>query len=189
MKSIPTAALLALALGAPMAVPAQTQTGTSTTQLDRTQVTDTQARDSARQSTGLDAHDRLLAEIWGLTDEEMTRAKVLLQGPRAAFSVPNLSPIEALGIHARTDAERRRYAEMMAKAVYADVQRSLAWDAAYQQAITRLVGSSPIVSFDGLPKVFAPTGSADAAGVPRTLVMEPSTPAARGPSSRGMGLR
>ncbi|WP_295551238.1 hypothetical protein [uncultured Pseudacidovorax sp.] len=187
MNSTRTAALLALALGAPLVVPAQTQT--TTTQLERTQVTGTQSRDSARQSTALDAHDRLLAEIWGLTDEEMTRAKVLLQGPRAAFSVPNLSPVEALGIHARTDAERRRYAEMMAKAVYADVQRSLAWDAAYQQAITRLVGNSPIVSFDGLPKVSAPTGSADAAGVPRTLVLDPSAPAARGPSSRAMGQR
>lgn len=165
------------------------QTQATSTQIERTQTTGTQARSSASQSTGLDAHDRLLAEIWGLTDEEMTRAKVLLQGPRAAFSVPNLSPIEALGIHARTDAERRRYAEMMAKAVYADVQRSLAWDAAYQQAISRLVGNSPMVSFEGLPKVSAPTGSADAANVPRTLVVDPNAPGARGPSSRAMGLR
>ncbi|MDP1165713.1 integrating conjugative element protein, partial [Klebsiella pneumoniae] len=59
----------------------------------------------------LQSQDRILARIWGLTDDEMQRAQLLLRGPRAAFSVANLTPIEALGIHARNAAERKRYAE------------------------------------------------------------------------------
>lgn len=54
----------------------------------------------------------------------MLRAKVLLLGPRKAFSVENLSPIETLGIHARSDAERRKYAEMFVRAFRSDVERS-----------------------------------------------------------------
>ncbi len=46
----------------------------------------------------LQSQDRILARIWGLTDDEMQRAQLLLRGPRAAFSVANLTPIEALGI-------------------------------------------------------------------------------------------
>ena len=43
--------------------------------------------------------------------------------------------MEALGIHARTDAERRKYAEMFARAFHADVERSLAWNQAFTEAI------------------------------------------------------
>ena len=92
------------------------------TQQARTQETSTQ-----NVYTQMDDRDRLLGQIWGLTNDEMIRAKVLLEGPRKSFSVENLSPIEALGIHARTDAERRKYAEMFARAFHADVERTLAW--------------------------------------------------------------
>lgn len=162
--------------------PAQTQT-VRTQQLSSQAVAQTQRGDSERLITDLDARDRLVADIWGLSPDEMSRAKVLMQGPRAAFSVQNLSPIEALGIHARSDAERRKYADMMARAFYADVQRSLAWNNAFQESIDRLTKNDPIVSFEGLPKVRAPIGSADAMNVPRTLVMEAG---ATGPSSRAM---
>ena len=50
-----------------------------------------------------------------------------MQGPRGTFSSPQLSPIEALGIHARTDAERDRYAKLFAQVTYDDTQRVLAW--------------------------------------------------------------
>ena len=103
------------------------------TQETRTQTQQTQIAPAQSEWTMLNEHDKLLAQIWGLNEEEMLRAKVLLQGPRKAFSVENLSPIEALGIHARTDAERRKYAEKFAKAFHDDVQRSLAWQAAYSE--------------------------------------------------------
>ena len=59
-------------------------------------------------------NDAALAQLWSLTLPEVQRARVLMQGPRGAFSSPQLSPIEALGIHARTDAERDRYARLFA---------------------------------------------------------------------------
>lgn len=123
--------------------------------------------------TRLDASDQATAQMWGLNADEMQRAKVLLQGPRAAFSVPNLSPLEALGIHARNEAERNKYAEMMAKIVQSDVQRSILWNNAFQQAQLRLFGVQTIVDYSGLPKANASIGAADAMNVPRSLLNEP----------------
>lgn len=134
-------------------------------------------------NTRQDAADQLTAQIWGLSSEEVQRAKVLLAGPRASFSVPNLSPIEALGIHARNDAERRKYAELFAKAVQSDVERSLAWNKAFEEAQHRLYGVQSVVSFAGLPKVVAPVGAADIANVPRDLVIDPA------PSAKQKGTR
>jgi hypothetical protein len=128
----------------------------------------------ARDPLALDAKDLLSSQLWGLSQEEMTRVKALQQGPRAAFSVPNLSPIEVLGIHARNDAERRKYAEMLARIVEDDVKRTLVFQQAFQDAMLRLFGVQPVVSFDGLPRARAPVGAADAAHVPRSLVDDPA---------------
>lgn len=171
--------LLLLATGCPPTA-AQTQT-VRTQQLSSEALSQIQRSDSERLVTDLDARDRLVADIWGLSADEMSRAKVLMQGPRAAFSVSNLSPLEALGIHARSESERRKYAQMLAKAFHADVQRSLAWNNAFQEAIDTLTRNDPLVSFEGLAPVRAPVGSADAMNVPRTLVLEAG---ATGPSSR-----
>ena len=134
MKRCHIAARHMLALAALLALNAQAQTAMQQTQQARTQTGQTQGAAIATSWTALDEHDRLLAQIWNLSDEEMRRAKVLLQGPRKSFSVANLSPVEALGIHARTDAERRKYAEMFARAFHQDVERSLAWNAAFTEA-------------------------------------------------------
>ena len=141
--------------------------GADNVQQARTQETSTQ-----NVYTQMDDRDRLLGQIWGLTNEEMIRAKVLLEGPRKSFSVENLSPIEALGIHARTDAERRKYAEMFARAFHADVERSLAWNQAFTEAMARLYPNESVVDFSGGQRVAAPLGAADALGVPRSLIVD-----------------
>ena len=112
----------------------------------RTEQQRTQEAGSQNSYTTLSDRDRLLGQIWGLSNEEMTRAKILLEGPRKSFSVENLSPVEALGIHARTDAERRKYAEMFARAFHADVERSLAWNQAFTEAMGRLYPNEPIMT-------------------------------------------
>ena len=56
--------------------------------------------------------DLVEARLWGLDLTEIQRARQLMAGPRGAFSVANISPVEVLGIHARTPAERDRYAEL-----------------------------------------------------------------------------
>lgn len=151
------------------------------TQQVQTRIDKVQPQAARENGLALDNNDRVVAEIWGLSDEEMRRAKVLLQGPRASFSVPNISPVEALGIHARDEAERQKYADKFARAVFEDLKRTLAFGQAYQTAITRLTAGTPMVSYSGAPTAVAPLGSADIGNVPRYLVTEPG---ATGPSSR-----
>ena len=119
------------------------------------------------QATSIQASDQIARQVWGLTADELERAKILLKGPRASFSVPNLSPVEALGIHARSDAERRKYAEMFAKAMHEDTERVLAWAAAYQVAIQRLYPNEKVIDFSGLQAGDVSNGKADAANLPR----------------------
>jgi integrating conjugative element protein (TIGR03759 family) len=79
-----------------------------------------------------------LAHAWGLTTQEAERYEVLMRGPRGAFSVPSISPIEVLGIHADTPAERRQYAERLVRLLYEDTERVLAFERATQAAWQRL---------------------------------------------------
>lgn len=124
----------------------------------------------AQGTTGLSPQDALLAQLWGLSADEMQRALTLLKGPRAAFSVPNLSPIEALGIHARTPAERRKYAEAFARVHHQDVQRVLAWNQAFTVAMQQLYPGEPVISFQDTPRVLADPALAAAAGVPQSAI-------------------
>lgn len=145
----------------------------------RTQRQTTQEATSQSAYNQLDERDKLLGQIWGLSDEEMMRAKVLLEGPRKSFSVANLSPVEALGIHARSDAERRKYAEAFARALHADVERSLAWNQAFTEAMARLYPNEAVVDYSGAAPVAAPVGAADALGVPRRLILDAAPSSAR----------
>ena len=79
-----------------------------------------------------------LAQAWGLTALETDRYEMLMRGPRGAFSVPNISPIEVLGIHAETAAERQQYAERLVRLLYEDTERVLAFERATQAAWQRL---------------------------------------------------
>jgi hypothetical protein len=131
-----------------------------------TRITATQPSALAAEANRVDAAqlqalDLEQARIWGLTVAEIQRARVLMQPgtARAAFSAPNLSPIEALGIHAASEAERRRYAELFVKAVHADTERVLAWMASYATTYARLYPNEPAIDFKGqkLPRsVIAP---------------------------------
>ncbi|RCW66197.1 hypothetical protein [Pseudorhodoferax soli] len=165
------AATLALMSGSPWAQTRET----------RTQIESAQTQGAREAALKLSDSERMVAEMWGLDYGEMLRAKVLMQGPRSAFSIPNMSPVEVLGIHARSEAERQKYADKFAHAVFEDVKRTLAFGQAYQTAMERLAGGTPMVSYAGASGVVAPTGSADIGNVPRSLVTEPG---ATGPSSR-----
>lgn len=158
--------LLALLVVGDVAAQAMTNPTTTTTSV----------RPGASAATQTEAHatttlasDQLARQVWGLTTEELDRAKMLLKGPRANFSVPNLSPVEALGIHARSDAERRKYAEKFAMAQHEDTERVLAWAMAYQAAMQRLYPNEKVIDFSGLPAAGTPAGATDAAYVPRQV--------------------
>ena len=92
----------------------------------------------------LDPLDVVAARYWGLTLEEMERAKLLMSGPRGAFSDPRISPVEVLGVHARSDAERTKYAELFARMLHEDTERVLAWNLAGSRAMQRMFPNEPV---------------------------------------------
>lgn len=74
---------------------------------------------------------------WGLTKEDWTKYKKLKEGSRGVWS-PNLDPITTLGVEAKTEAERDRYAEILAKKEYERTEKELAFQIAYSRAFQRL---------------------------------------------------
>ncbi len=84
-------------------------------------------------SDALPIDKALLAQQWGLREEELDRFRTLMQGPLGTYS-PNLDPLSALGIEARTDIERQRYALLQVDAEAARVEKLLSYQRAYDQA-------------------------------------------------------
>ncbi len=81
--------------------------------------------------------DDRVARDWGLQPQEWARYKELMEGPLGIHS-PNLDPLSALGIEARSDEERRRYAEMQVQVEARRVEKLLAYQRAYDEAWQRL---------------------------------------------------
>jgi integrating conjugative element protein (TIGR03759 family) len=98
-----------------------------------------------------------LAKAWGLTAQELERYETLMRGPRGAFSVSNISPIEVLGIHAETAVERRKYADHFVRLLYEDTERILAFEHATQAAWQRL--GKPMFDPARVPGASAPLSS------------------------------
>lgn len=142
-------------------------------------------------TTPTSASDEELAQLWSLSVPEIRRARVLMQGPRGAFSSSQLSPIEALGIHARSDAERERYARLFARVSYDDTLRVLAWARAAQAHAERVTAGHPVLNFDGAPRARVSHEAADMLGVPRSAVVPPPTPSreieAKPPAAKATG--
>ena len=107
------------------------------TQIEATSLSDTARRKSA---------------AWNLNESEWHRYEELMQGIRGSVSATALSPIEVLGIHARDDAERRRYAERWARAMYEDAERILAFQRAYDTAVRQLVGDQRLIDTNRYPE-------------------------------------
>ncbi|VFR23808.1 probable exported protein STY4558 [plant metagenome] len=84
-----------------------------------------------------DESQQRLAQDWGLRSEEWARYRALMDGPLGTYS-PNLDPLSALGIEARSDEERRRYAELQVRAEARRVEKLLAYQQAYDDAWQRL---------------------------------------------------
>jgi len=92
--------------------------------------------------------DEQLAQDWGLQAEDWVRYRQLQQGPLGIYS-PNLDPLTALGIEARSDDERRRFAELQVRAESARVTKELAYQRAYDQAWKRLYPTLQVVTLTG----------------------------------------
>ena len=114
--------------------------------------------------TALSRSDRARAQTWGLSETEWRRYRSLMQGIRGSVSPETISPIEVLGIHARDDAERRRYAELWAQAMWEDAERILAFQRAYVEAGRRLYPGVPLIDPSRLTEKRRPDRRAAASG-------------------------
>lgn len=104
----------------------------------------TQEVTTSAQRTAVTITDQERMRMWGLNEEEWRRYQTLLSGPRG-LGRPTLDPIMELGITARNDTERRRYAEMAARQERARVVGELAFDRAYDEAFDRLYSNEPLI--------------------------------------------
>lgn len=107
-----------------------------------------QVRDTVTEHSQSSATERK-AQQWGLQPQEWQRYQELMDGPLGIYS-PGLDPLSALGISARDEAERRRYAEIQVMAETQRVERELAYQRAYDEAFRRLYpGLLPLGSDSG----------------------------------------
>lgn len=84
------------------------------------------------------------AKQWGLTNEEWQRYQQIQQTERKFWS-PNLDPLTTLGIEAKTDAERQKYARLLAQKEFERVEKELKFQLAYDAAFKELYPNiSPI---------------------------------------------
>ncbi len=111
-------------------------------------VTNSRTAQSPMQNSIDTALDERQAKDWGLRPEEWARYRQLMQGPLGIYS-PNLDPLTALGIEARSDEERSRYAELQVQAESRRVGKELAYQRAYDAAWKRLYPSQQRVNLPG----------------------------------------
>lgn len=135
-----TAVLWLVASPSWAADPPNTQAGSTTTSstiLERTPLTE---------------HERTRAGLWGLSAAEWQRYRTLMEGIRGSISPGTISPIEVLGIHARDEAERRKYAEQWAVMMREDAERILAFQHAYDAAGRLLYPDESLIDVARLPQ-------------------------------------
>ena len=106
--------------------------------------------------------DEQLARDWGLGSEEWARYRELMQGPLGVHS-PNIDPLAALGIEARSDEEQRRYAELQVQVEARRVEKLLAYQRAYDAAWQRLYPelrrvALPVADMASVPTITAQGG-------------------------------
>ncbi|HBM67067.1 MULTISPECIES: TIGR03759 family integrating conjugative element protein [Pseudomonas] len=114
------------------------------------------------------------ARDWGLNAEEWTRYRDLMQGPLGVYS-PNLDPLTALGIEARSAQERQRYAELQVAAEAQRVEKLLTYQRAYDDAWQRLHADRPRVILPDAGPAFSPV--VPAASGRRALFVQDACPA------------
>ncbi len=126
----------------------------------------TPARNAQSQERPLAARvlDDRVATEWGLQPQEWARYRELMDGPLGIYS-PNLDPLSALGIEARTDEERRRYAELQVQVEARRVEKLLAYQRAYDEAWQRLNPGMQRVPPCAMPPGGAPGAGARCRGV------------------------
>lgn len=72
---------------------------------------------------------------WQVTKEEYITYYELMQNPVLAKRYSHMEPVEALGIEAKTEQERMRFARMAVKSQYERAEKELAFQKAFDKAL------------------------------------------------------
>jgi len=128
----------------------------ATTTVSAAKLTDTPLKESGVTTTPMEnlqlsPIERSRARSWDLSEIQWRRYRQLMQGIRGSISPATISPIEVLGIHARTADERRQYAEQWARLMREDVDRILKFQRAYDEAGKHLYPNEPLIDPEWLP--------------------------------------
>ena len=91
------------------------------------------------------------AELWGISPDDYLRYTEIMEGPLKHWN-PNINPVLALGIYARTEGERIRFAEIYAEQERALTEKTQAFERAYREAFHRLHPDTNMI----MPALMAP---------------------------------
>ena len=116
-------------------------------------VTSAEIEETAVRGTAV---DDTAARAWNLDETDWARYETLMAGRRGRWS-PDADPLLVLGAHARTPAERRRFAEAYVAAERERVEGELAFERAVGEAWARLYGDEALFASAAAP---APDGDA-----------------------------
>jgi integrating conjugative element protein (TIGR03759 family) len=111
---------------------------TSETTASRTQITQVQ-------QTTLNIHENT-PQYWDLTELDWARYKTIMQGPQGRWT-PDEDPPFILGIHAKNNTERRRFAEIQVMVEVRRAKREIAFDNAYTAAFSRLFPNMDVIDY------------------------------------------
>lgn len=111
-----------------------------------------QTKQSTYKQTSVTNESSIRAQ-WGLEKTEWDRYQELMKGIRGSLSVENISPLEVLGIHAKTDQERKKYAMAWAKVMKEDTERVLKFQFAFDDAARQINDRHKVIDMAKLNKI------------------------------------
>ena len=116
---------------------------------------DSQVNQSNGQSSGVLGVEqkKTLAKEWGLNFTEWRRYEAILQGPKGLW-YKKLDPTHVLGLDAKTEAERYKYARLQAEIEFKRVSAELEFQEAFRKAHAELYPELPLIDeskFDQSP--------------------------------------
>lgn len=100
-----------------------------------------------QQMTQWTKYDQLQSDAWKMTKAEWLEYKKLMAyGPNAAYyrNKPELNPLVVMGINAKSDSERRDYAQRGIELERERLTREIAFDEAWNGYIKELTANHPI---------------------------------------------
>ena len=105
----------------------------------------------------LSAKELHQAQIWGLTEDEEKRYLALMENKSGLYYEGlHLTPVDILGLNARTVAERAHFAELSAHFEAQKVAQNLAYNSAFHKAYNEIFKNTPVVGRNFDPSPYSP---------------------------------